>query len=131
MSRARAAPLTPYFLVYVSDKAEIELSFIQSKKLLDLVKRQAFNHSDIDLGAARHVNNVTKQGREMKHYQQLLAAAVDSIEGKSAEKGIESLFTKGGTVLTATSSQGIEDFSVVSYLILVGQKESEQGMSTA
>ena len=55
----------------------------------------------------------------MEHYQYLLAAAVDSIAGKSEEKGVESLFTKGGTVLTATSSQGIEDFAVVSYLMLV------------
>ncbi len=114
-------PLAPYFLVYVSDDAVIELNFAQSKKVLDLLKRQALNHSDIDEGAANYVNDATKQGRNMEHYQHLLAVAVDSIAGKSEEKGVESLFTKGGTVLTATSSQGIEDFAVVSYLILVDQ----------
>ena len=114
-------PLAPYFLVYVSDDAVIELNFTQSKKVLDLLKRQAFNHSDIDEGAANYVNDATKQGRNMEHYQHLLAVAVDSIAGKSEEKGVESLFTKGGTVLTATSSRGIEDFAVVSYLILVDQ----------
>ena len=116
-------PLAPYFLVYVSGDAAngttIELNFAQSKKLLDLLKRHAFNHSDIDEGAASYVNNATRQGRNMEHYQHLLAVAVDSIAGKSEEKGVESLFTKGGTVLTATSSQGIEDFAVVSWLILV------------
>lgn len=114
-------PLAPYFLVYVSDDAVIELNFTQSKKVLDLLKRQAFNHSDIDKGAANYVNDATKQGRNMDHYQHLLAVAVDSIAGKSEEKGVESLFTKDGTVLTATSSQGIEDFAVVTYLILVDQ----------
>ena len=54
----------------------------------------------------------------MTDYQRLLAVAVDSIAAKSEEKGVASLFTKGGTVLSATSSQGIEDFMVVSYLIL-------------
>ena len=112
-------PLVPYFLVYVSDDAVIELNFTQSKKVLDLLKRQAFNHLDIDEGAAGYVNDATKKGRNMEHYQHLLAVAVDSIAGKSEEKGVESLFTKGGTVLTATSSQGIEDFAVVSYLALV------------
>ena len=116
-------PLAPYFLVYVSDDsangATVELNFTQSKKVLDLLKRQAFNHSDIDEGAANYVNDTTRQGRNMEHYQHLLAVAVDSIAGKSEEKGVESLFTKGGTVLTATSSQGIEDFAVVSWLILV------------
>ncbi|KFI21395.1 helicase-related protein [Nitrosococcus oceani] len=116
-------PLAPYFLVYVSDDAVIELNFTQSKKVLDLLKRQAFNHSDIDEAAASHMNDATKQGRDMEHYQYLLAVAVDSIAGKSEEKGVESLFTKGGTVLTATSSQGIEDFAVVSYLILVNPND--------
>ncbi|MEZ5492352.1 MAG: helicase-related protein [Gammaproteobacteria bacterium] len=117
-------PLAPYFLVYVSDDAVIELNFTQSKKVLDLLKRQAFSHSDIDEGAANYVNDETKQGRNMEHYQHLLAVAVDSIAGKSEEKGVESLFTKGGTVLTATSSQGIEDFAVISYLILVDQDDA-------
>ena len=112
-------PLVPYFLVYVSDEAVIELNFTQSKKVLDLMKRQAFTHTGIDKTAAEYVNVATKNGRDMAHYQHLLAVAVDSIAGKSIEAGVESLFTKGGTVLTATSSQGIEDFAVVSYLILV------------
>lgn len=112
-------PLAPYFLVYVSDEAVIEQNYTQSKKVLDLMKRQAFVHTGVDQAAIKQVSAVTRDGRDMNHYQHLLAVAVDSIAGKSEEKGVESLFTKGGTVLTATSSQGIEDFAVVSYLILV------------
>ena len=112
-------PLAPYFLVYVSEEAAIELNFTQSKKVLDLLKRQAFIHDEVESGCVDAVNSRTKDGRNMEHYQHLLAVAVDSIAGKSEEKGVESLFTKGGTVLTATSSQGIEDFAVVSYLMLV------------
>lgn len=112
-------PLAPYFLVYVSDEATIELNFTQSKKVLDMMKRQAFIVNSVDEGAIEQINTATKNGSNMEHYQHLLAVAVDSIAGKSEEKGVQSLFTKGGTVLSATSSQGIEDFAVVSYLILV------------
>ena len=115
-------PLAPYFLVYVSDEADevrVELNFTQSKKVLDLLKRQAFIHSEVEEDCVELINTKTKNGRNLEHYQHLLAVAVDSIAGKSEEKGVESLFTKGGTVLTATSSQGIEDFAVVSYLILI------------
>ncbi|MFP5031612.1 helicase-related protein [Acinetobacter pittii] len=121
-------PLAPYFLVYVVDEAVVELNFTQSKKILDLLKRQAFTHNVLDQSAIAVVNSHTRQGRDMAHYQHLLATAVDSIAGKSEEKGIESLFTKGGTVLTATSSQGIEDFIVVSYLILT-EAEKVVGVS--
>ena len=112
-------PLAPYFLVYVSDDAVVGLNFTQSKKILDLMKRQAFVHDDIDGQAISKFNLNTRNQKDMAHYQHLLAVAVDSIAGKSEERGVESLFTKGGTVLTATSSQGIEDFSVVSYLIFI------------
>ncbi len=120
--------LAPYFLVYVADaetqgSAAVELNFTQSKKILDLLKRQAFTHTTLDPSAIESLNARTRKGRDMTHYQHLLAVAVDSIAGKSEEKGIESLFSKGGTVLTATSSQGIEDFVVVSYLVLTGDSE--------
>lgn len=118
-------PLAPYFLVYVSDNAVVELNFTQSKKVLDLLKRQAFIHSDVETDCVEVINSKTKSGRNLEHYQNLLAVAVDSIAGKSEEKGVESLFIKGGTVLTATSSQGIEDFAVVSYLMLVDMEASQ------
>ena len=120
-------PLAPYFLVYVSDNAVVELNFTQSKKVLDLLKRQAFIHSEVETDCVEVINSKTKSGRNLEHYQHLLAVAVDSIAGKSEEKGVESLFTKGGTVLTATSSQGIEDFAVVSYLILVESAAAGSG----
>lgn len=121
-------PLAPYFLVYVSEGGDgsnvVELNFTQSKKMLDLLKREAFKHKTLDQAAVSETNRITRDGRDMSHYQHLLAVAVDSIAGKSEEKGIESLFAKGGTVLTATSSQGIEDFMVVSYLVLTAANES-------
>ena len=48
----------------------------------------------------------------------LLETAINSIIGKSEEKGVESLFNRGGTVLTKDSFKGIEDFEVISYMII-------------
>lgn len=111
-------PLAPYFLVYVSDEAVVELNFTQSKKVLDLLKKHGLSATSVDSEAAGQINDRTRNGSDMAQYQQLLAVAVDSIAGKSEEKGVQSLFARGGTVLTATSSQGIEDFAVVTYLII-------------
>ena len=124
-------PLAPYFLIYVTADAEgsavVELNFTQSKKILDLLKREASKHKAPEQPAITEVNRITRHGRDMSYFQHLLAVAVDSIAGKSEEKGIESLFAKGGTVLTATSSQGIEDFMVVSYLILTAATQGTEG----
>ena len=64
------------------------------------------------------MNAKTKNGRDMNHYRALLEKAVASIVGKSEEKGVESLFSRGGTNLTKDSFQGMEDFEVVSYMVV-------------
>lgn len=110
--------LAPYFLVYVADTGEIKYPFTTPKHCLDILKKQSSNGNTIEVHAISLFNKQTKHGADMAHYQQLLALAIDSIAGKSQEKGVQSLFSRGGTVLTASNSQGIDDFEVMSYLIL-------------
>lgn len=110
--------LAPYFLVYVADTGEIKYPFTTPKHCLDILKKQSSNGNAIEPHAISLFNKQTKHGADMAHYQQLLALAIDSIAGKSQEKGVQSLFSRGGTVLTASNSQGIDDFEVMSYLIL-------------
>ena len=54
----------------------------------------------------------------MSKYRLMLETAINSIIGKEEEKGVESLFSRGGTVLSKDTFQGIEDFEVISYLII-------------
>ena len=61
----------------------------------------------------------------MSRYQELLAKAVAAITGKAEEKGVESLFQRGGTVLSKDSFQGIDDFEAIAYLIILGDNEAD------
>jgi hypothetical protein len=63
-------------------------------------------------------NKKTKGGFKVEAYQGLLKKAVQSISGKAEEKGIESLFNRGGTSISRHSFKGLNDFEVVSYLII-------------
>lgn len=113
--------LAPYYLVYVSDEEEVLLSFTQSKQILDLCKKlgseltQSAQSQDAYQAFARR----TRNGTQMKHYQTLLNKAVESIAGKSEEIGATSLFSRGGTVLSAASAQSVNDFEVISYLVIL------------
>ena len=53
-----------------------------------------------------------------------MAKAVAAITGKAEEKGVESLFQRGGTVLSKDSFRGIDDFEVVAYLIVLADLQS-------
>jgi len=116
--------LAPHYLVWVSESGEVQMNFTQAKKILDLLKKLSLGRSQPDEGAVAQFNVATRNATEMSHYQNLLAKAVAAITGKAEEKGVESLFQRGGTVLSRESFQGIDDFEVVSYLIILGE-ESE------
>lgn len=110
--------LAPYYLTYVSDDGQVNLTFTQSKKVLDLLKKHGHGKGVPDQAAIARMNERTRNGRDMSHYRALLESAVASVIGKSEEKGVESLFSRGGTNLTKDSFQGMEDFEVVSYMVV-------------
>lgn len=113
--------LSPYYLIYVSDDGSVILQFTQIRKILDLLKKngidgKSINQSDIDT-----FNGITRKGKDMSHYQNLLSKAIQALTGAAEERGVESLFSPGGTVISKDSFKGIDDFEVVSYLILLSK----------
>lgn len=111
--------LDPHYLVLVSDSAEVLLNYTQAKRILDLLKKLTLGRIEPDDRAIYIFNGQTGDGTDMSHYQSLLACAVRAITGKAEERGVESLFHRGGTTLSGATFQGIDDFEVVAYLILV------------
>jgi len=111
--------LAPYYLVYVSDSGDVVLNFVQAKRILDVLKQLSLGRSHPDESAVATFNARTKDGSDMSHYQSLLGKAVAAITGKAEEKGVESLFQRGGTVLSKDTFKGIDDFEVVAYLVIV------------
>jgi len=111
--------LSPHYLVYVSDEGEVKLNFTSTKRILDVFKKLSLGRSQPDDAAVAVFNTRTKNGSQMSHYQGLLAKAIAAVTGKAEEKGVESLFRRGGTVLAKDSFQGINDFEVVAYLAIV------------
>lgn len=112
--------LSPYYLVYVSDEEQVVYSFTQAKHMLDLLKKFSTLQNENSLDEANDLfNQNTKNNTDMAHYQTLLKVAVEDIAGKSEEKGAASLFSRGGTTLTSSSTQKVNDFEVVSYVVVL------------
>lgn len=110
--------LAPFYLVYVSDDGRIVFNHLQAKKSLDILKKIGATTSMLDQEAIDALNTQTKNGRNMRAYRDLLDKAIESIIGKTEEKGVESLFSRGGTSLTKDHLKGGGDFEVVSFLII-------------
>ena len=112
--------LAPHYMVWVSESGEVQMNFMQAKRILDMFKKLSLGRSQPDESAVARFKIDTSNATDMSKYQSLLAKAVGAITGKAEEKGVESLFHRGGTALSKESFQGMNDFEVVSYLIIMG-----------
>lgn len=110
--------LFPYYLVYVTEGGEVKLSFVQSKKILDIYKKLCSGQSEVLSELVAQFNTETNNGSNMKQYSALLETAIQNLIGKKQEVGIASLFSKGGTTMQKEFYDGIEDFELISFLIL-------------
>lgn len=110
--------LFPYYLVYIADDGELKLSFLHAKKILDYYKKLCSGQNEIFKELVNEFNTQTDEGRKMQHYSKLLEIAIENLIGKKQEIGVASLFSKGGTTMQKSLFDGIEDFELVSFLIL-------------
>lgn len=110
--------LTPYYLVYISEDEEVKLNYIQSKKILDCYQKLCSGKKEVFRNLVESFDRETDNGRQMDKYSQLLKESIENIIGKKQETGVRSLFTKGGTSPVKNNIEGLEEFELISFLIL-------------
>ncbi len=116
-------PLAPHYLVYVGDDGSVRLNFTHTRRILDALKRLSLGHAHPDERAVAAFNRATREGRDMRHYQGLLARAVAAITGEEEQRGVASLFQPGGTLVSPDHFRGMDDFEVVGFLAVLGPEE--------
>jgi hypothetical protein len=119
-------PLAPHYLIHVGQDGSVLLPFTQVKPLLDRVKRLTIGRDLPDAEACRRFDAATMNGENMAAVQESLAKAVASVVGKKEERSVASLFTPGGTHALAGEFQGINDFEVIAYLVVLPEEEPVQ-----
>ncbi len=113
-----ANSLYPFYLVYVKDNGDIFISNKSPKSILDLYKGIAVNNKEILKEVVNEFNKETKDGYKMDKYTYLLEKAVHDIKGIVEEKGIKSLFRKGTSSITTNQIEGLNDFELISFLVI-------------
>ena len=115
-------PLAPHYLVHIGDDGAVLLPFNQAKQILDRLKKLCIGRDLPDAEACARFDKTTRDGKEMNAVQDLLAKAVASIVGKKEERAVASLFTPGGTHAQKGEFQGINDFEVVAFLVILSDE---------
>jgi hypothetical protein len=117
-------PLAPNYLVHLGVDGTTLLPHTQAKRILDRLKRLAHGRDLPDAAACARFDTQTRSGEDMQAAQQLLAAAIASIVGKSEERAVASLFTPGGTHALRGEFAGSGDFEVVAWLAVLPEADT-------
>ncbi len=110
--------LHPYYLVYMKMNGEIILNHIESKKILDAMRLLAKGQKTPIVDVCKQLSEETDDYHVMEVYSDLLKQSIGTIVQKEEEKEVLSLFKSGGTTALNEKIKGVEDFKLVSFLIV-------------
>lgn len=110
--------LHPYYLVYIKNSGELILKHIESKKILDAMRLACNGKREAIDNLCRKIAEETNDYYKMDHYSTLLKQSIHSILETEEEKTVLSLFKSGGTVSGKNKFKGIEDFKLITFIIV-------------
>lgn len=110
--------LHPFYLVYIKSSGDIALKHVDPKKILDAMRMLCKGKTEPLADLCKKLNEETDDYHEMDFYSDLLKKSIGSILQTEEEKEVKSLFKSGGTTALGVKIQGIEDFSLISFLIV-------------
>lgn len=110
--------LHPYYLVYIKEDGNIIYNHVDAKKILDILRRACKGNQEPIENLCQELKEETNDFREMSKYSSLLKTSIGSILKTEEEKEVFSLFKAGGTTSAQNKFKGIEDFKLISFIII-------------
>ncbi len=111
--------LHPYYLVYIGTDGEVIADHTEVKRLLDLIRSSCKGEDEPIRALCQLFNERTQDGRNMQPYSDLLSQAIRSMIEVKEEKDIDSLFGGGRTTALTTTIQGLGDFELIAFLVIM------------
>jgi hypothetical protein len=110
--------LHPYYIVYIKDNWEIQFSYLQAKKTLDIFKKLCTWNKEVFYDLVDLFDEETRGWKNMKDYSTKLEEVISDIVWNKKEKEIESIFTLWESSLATNKLVGLDDFELISFLII-------------
>lgn len=110
--------LHPFYMVYISDEGEVICDHLSPKNMLDKMRFLCKGKTVPIPELYKQFNKETNNGKNMKQFSRLLGDAISSIIQLKEENDIESLFKPGGTSLLANNFKGLNDFELITFLVV-------------
>lgn len=110
--------LHPYYLIYINNNGQLFQSHVESKKILDAMRLLCKGIKEPLLEICKTLSEETDEYHKMDSYSLLLKQSISTILQTEEEKEVLSLFKAGGTTALKDKIKGVEDFKLISFLIV-------------
>ncbi len=110
--------LHPFYLVYIGRDGNIITQHTEVKRLLDLARSACKGRNAPVVAACEPFNAATDDGRNMQVYSRLLDQAIHSMIEREQDQELDSLFAPGTTTALTNKMAGLNDFELVSFLVI-------------
>ncbi len=110
--------LHPFYLVYITEEGEVEINHLAPKEMLDRLRHLCRGKSTHDTELCREFNRLTRDGKYMKKYSDLLGEAISSIITVKEESAIDCLLSGEQGSLFGEEIKGLDDFELICFLVI-------------
>lgn len=114
----RSNLMHPFYMVYLSHTGTVICDHLSPKKLLDKMRYACKDKTEPDKALCKQFNKETRDGKNMRHYSDLLQSAIESIITVKEESDIDSLFSVGETSALTYNIKGLDDFELICFLVI-------------
>ena len=108
----------PFYMVYIDMDGDIICDYLNPKQLLDDIRLLCRGKKEPIVDLCQKFNEETNDGKDMQELSNLLRETIHSIIDTKEESDIDSLFTIGGTSALISVVSGLDDFELISFLVV-------------
>lgn len=108
----------PFYMVYIGMEGDIICDYLNPKQLLDDIRLLCRGKREPIVELCQKFNEETNDGKDMQELSNLLRETIHSIIDTKEESDIDSLFTAGGTSALISVVSGLDDFELISFLVI-------------
>ena len=114
----RSNLLHPFYMVYLSHTGTVICDHLSPKKLLDKMRYACKDKTEPDKILCKQFNKETRDGKNMRHYSDLLQSAIESIITVKEESDIDDFLNGVQGNLFSNEIRGLDDFELICFLVI-------------
>ncbi len=114
----RSNLLHPFYMVYISHTGTVICDHLSPKKLLDKMRYACKDKTEPDMTLCKQFNKETRDGKNMRHYSNLLQSVIESIITVKEESDIDDFLNGVQGNLFSNEIRGLDDFELITFLVI-------------